>query len=293
MLNALLLLAAVVSAEPTPTASPLKTIIRLRTSPLCTTIRQNVLSVMNGLQTNDALVNASKPVLLRMGTEYQQPFEVEAQLSDNSQTHLNGSSSVPGGTHETNPALILDNQRLKELTAKLVHNLAIIDAILADPTKFPAAGSADDNKQTQLLRAQLQAIADEQRRELGVLAGLTDTFSMQDLIAKGDGSQGVISFPNGLPYSQNQPAPTTPTVSHDDQDVSFKDPITGASQQNPTTPKDPTVNKDPAVSQPGTDLSNNPMARFYLGVSAIQHQTFTAEGNLGQTLKDLAASCAP
>ncbi len=291
MLNALLL-AAVVSAEPTPTASPLKTIIRMRTSPLCTTIRQNVLNVMNGLQANDGIVNASKPVLLRMGKEFE-PVGLAGQIFENAPNHLSGDASVPGGTHDTNPALLLDDQRLKQLVNELQHNLAIIESALGDTTKFPAEATPDDDKQTQLIRAQLQAIADQQERNLGVLAGLTDTFSMQDLIAKGDGTQGVISFPNGKPYSQNQPVPTTPTVSHDDQDVSFRDPISGAAQQNPTTPKDPTVNKDPAVSQPGTDLSNNPMARFYLGVSAIQHQTFTAEGNLGQTLKDLAASCEP
>ncbi|MGB6986790.1 MAG: hypothetical protein WBD74_12520 [Candidatus Aquilonibacter sp.] len=291
MLHALLL-AAVVSTEPTPTPTPLRTIIRTRTSPICMTIRQNVVSILNGLQANDGIVTASKPVLLRMGKDFQ-PVGIEGGLADDQQTQLNGTSSLPGGVHDTNPALTLDNQRLKQLASELQRNLAIIEDALADPTKFPAQATSDDDKQTQLLKAQLQAIADQQRRNLGLIAGLTDTLSMQDLVAKGDGTQGVISFPSGALYSQNQPAPTSPTVSHDDQDVSFKDPISGSAQQNTTTPKDPTVNTDPAVSQRGTDLSNNPMARFYLGVSAIQHQTFTAEGTLGQTLKDLAASCGP
>jgi hypothetical protein len=291
MLNALLLV-AVVSAEPTPTASPLKTIVRVHSSPICTTIRQNVGYAMEGLQTNDGLVNASKPVLLRMGTEFQQPFEVEAQLTDTDPRHLNGTSSVPGGVHDTNPALLLDNQRLKALAAKLARNLAIIETTLADPTKFPAQAKTDDEQEAQLLKAQLEAIADEQRRSLGVLAGLTDTFSMQDLIAKGDGTQGVINFPGGAP-SNDDPNPPGKTASHDDQDVSFKDPISGSAQQNAGTPKDPTVNKDPAVSQRGTDLSNNPMARFYLGVTKIQANTGAAEDALTKTLTDLAASCEP
>jgi hypothetical protein len=289
MLNALLL-AAVVSAEPAPTASPLKTIIRIQTSPLCTTIRQNVLNVMNGLQANDGIVNASKPVLLRMGKEFE-PVGVAGPIFDNAGNHLAGDASVPGGTHDTNPALVLDNQRLKQFVSELQHNLAIVESALADTTKFPAAASPDDDKQTQLIRAQLQAIADQQKRNLGILAGLTDTFSMQDLIAKGDGTQGVLNSPQD--YVPRFATPSPLTLSHDDQDVSLQDPISGSTRQNTDTPKDPTVNKDPAVSQPGTDLSNNPMARFYLGVSAIQHQTFVAEGNLGQTLKDLAASCEP
>ena len=183
MLHALLL-AAVVSAEPAPTSSPLKTIIRIKTSPLCTTIRQNVVNVMNGLQANDGIVNASKPVLLRMGTEFE-PVGLAGKTFDNAPNRLAGDASLPGGTHDTNPALLLNNQRLKQLVNELQHNLAIIESALADTTKFPAVATSDDDKQTQLLRAQLQAIADQQKRNLAVLAGLTDTLSMQDLIAKG------------------------------------------------------------------------------------------------------------
>ncbi|HTZ55543.1 MAG TPA: hypothetical protein VMB20_10815 [Candidatus Acidoferrum sp.] len=294
-----LLVAAVVSQAPAPTASPLKTIIRIRTSPLCTTIRQNVVHILDGFQANDGIVNASKPVLLRMGTELQ-PAGIQGQQADTQGTHLNGISSEPGGTHDTNPALVLDNQRLKQLANELQHNLAIIESALADPTNFPAQTTSDDQNAMQQLKAQLQAIAAQQNNSLELISGLTETFSMQDLIAKGDGTQGVLNSP------VHAAAPACPAInqnpqsgcgaailSHDDQDVGFSDPISASAQQNIMTVKDPSVDRDPAVSQRGSDLSNNPMARFYLGVSANQHQTLAAEGNLGQTLKDLAAGCGP
>lgn len=287
----MLLFAVVVSAEPAPTATPLKTIIRIRTSPICTTIRQNVADVMNGLQANDKLVSASKPVLLRMGKEFQ-PVGLAGQTFDNMPNHLAGEASVPGGTHDTNPALVLDNQRVTELSAELTHNLAIIDTLLADKTKFPTQASAADDEQTKLLQSELQAIADQQRRSLSILAGLADTFSMQDLIAKGDGTQGVLDEP-AAGHNVEGATPPPLIVSHEDQDVSFKDPISGSARQNAKTPKDPTVDKDPAVSQPGTDLSNNPMARFYVAVSKTQQRTGEAEDTFGQTLKDVVTSCEP
>ncbi|HEX8806993.1 MAG TPA: hypothetical protein VF741_08585, partial [Candidatus Aquilonibacter sp.] len=243
-------------------------------------------------QANDALVNASKPVLLRMGKEFQ-PNGIQGQLADQQQNSLNGTVGVAGGVHDTNPALVLDNQRLEHLALELQHNLAIIESALADPTKFPAQTKTDDDKTVQYLRAQLQTVADHQRNNLNVIYGLTDTFSMQDLIAKGDGTQGVLNSGNGGTCPANDPNPCGQTLSHNDQDVSFKDPIAGSAQANPNTPTDPTVNKDPAISQPGTDLSNNPMTRFYLGVTEIQRRTVAAEEALGQTLKDVTASCGP
>jgi hypothetical protein len=293
-----LLLAAVVSQAPAPTASPLKTIIRVQTSPLCTTIRQNVVHILDGLQANDGIVNGSKPVLLRMGTELQ-PSGIQGRNADAQGTYSNGVSSEPGGVHDTNPALVLDNQRLKQLANELQHNLAIIKSILADPTKFPAQSTSDDEKTAQQLKEQLQAIVDQQNNNFALISGLTDTFSMQDLIAKGDGTQGVLNSPDHSfapacpPTNQNPQDPCEATLSHGDQNVGFNDPISASAQQNIMTTKDPSIGRDPAVSQPGTDLSNNPMARFYLGVTAIQQRTAKAEAALGSALNDLTASCSP
>ena len=101
----------------------------------------------------------------------------------------NGSARF-GGAHDPSPALILDNQHLVKLTNEIVHNLAIIDNTLNDPTRFPAVEKTDADKEALLLKAQLQAVADQQRIILNELYGLSDTLSLQELVAKGDGMQG-------------------------------------------------------------------------------------------------------
>jgi hypothetical protein len=265
--------------DPTPT---LKTIIRVRSSPLCTTIKTNVLYTLEGLHANDDLVASSKPVLAKMGKEFE-PNGLAGQLFDKQQEQW---ETVPGGTHDTNPALDLDNVRLKQLVGQIVHNIAVIDAILNNPKRFPAVARSDDDAAAMLLKARLQAVADQQKRNLNVLYGLTDTFSLQELIAKGDGTQGVLN------EKFNATGPIKNIVLSDyDQDVSFKDVTTGPDRWVMDRPKNPTVDTAPQVSEPGTDLSNNPMARFYNGVSKIQQTTSQAEDVLTQTLQGIVDSC--
>lgn len=263
------------SPAPTPT---LKTIIRVRSSPLCTTIETTVLHTIEGLSANDDLVANSKPVLAKMGKEFE-PNGLSGELFDKQQEQW---LTVPGGTHDVNPALDLDNVKLKQLVDKLVHNIAVIDSILNNPVRFPSVARNEDDKAAMLLKEQLQAVADQQKRELNVLYGLTDTFSLQELSAKGDGTNGVLNEKfHGAVVA----------LSQTDQDVSFQDVTSAAGRGHIDRPKDPTVDTDPAVKQPGTDLSNNPMARFYNGVSKIQASASQAEDALNQTVRALVDSC--
>ncbi|HVA26574.1 MAG TPA: hypothetical protein VNF68_00205 [Candidatus Baltobacteraceae bacterium] len=276
MLAVLLLVAGTLSPAPSPVPTTLKTITRVKSSPLCTVVQRNVFSTIEGLRINDRLVAMSKPLLLHMGSEFE-PSSAAGKTFD-AQSLYNG--TVPGGTHDTNPALLLDNQHLLRLATAIVHNLAVIDAFLDDPKRFPALAQTDDDKTAQQLKAQLQAAADQQRKNLNVLYGLYDTFSLQDLIAKGDGTQGAINFGG----SKGQ-------VSHNDQDVSFQDVVTGPERGRSGSPVNPTVEQDPAVSQAGTDLANNPMARIYTSVVRIQQGTVQAENTLSQTLSGVVDGC--
>ena len=281
MLLAIFFLGANATTAQTPFPAPaptLKTIIRVHSSPLCTTIESNVLHTIEGLRANDDLVAHSKYIVAKMGPEFA-PNGLAGKFFDAKQEDW---LTVPGGTHDANPALDLDNVRLKRLVGQIVHNLGVIDSMLDDPARFPAVAKTDDDKAALLLKAQLQAIADQQLRNLNVLNGLTDTFSLQELEAKGDGTQGVLNEKfNGKVLA----------LSVNAQDVSFQDVTTGADRGVMTHPKDPTVDTDPAVSQKGTDLENNPMARFYVGVSRIQQSTSQAEDALTQTLNGVIDSC--
>ena len=166
-----------------------------------------------------------------------------------------------------------------KLTNEIVHNLAIIDALLNDRSRFPIVAKTEGDKEALLLKAQLQAVADQQRKILNVLYGLSDTLSLQELVAKGDGMQGATG--GGGSGAQ---------VGQGDQDVSFQD-VLSASARGRGGPVDPTVDQDPAISQAPTELSNSPIARFYLGVAEQQRSTASAENALTQTVLDVAATC--
>ncbi len=278
MLGAVLTVMMAASPGPSssPTAAPFKTIGHASASPLCTTIRSNTLHAIEGLRANDRVVESSKGVLLRMGSDVI-PQNPGAGLFDQRQAQL---GIAPGGVHDTNPALIFDDEHLRDRAEKILHNLGIIDALLNDPVRFPAEQKTEGDVKAQLLKRQLQAVADEQRKNLNVLFGIADTTSLQDLIAKGDGTQGAINAAG--PGSQ---------VSHNDQELSFQDVTSGPDRGRVGHAVDPTLDQNPAVSQPPSDLANNPMGRFYLAVLDHQRSTARAENALDQTVVSVAADC--
>jgi hypothetical protein len=274
----MLLAVLLAQALPAPTASPLKTITTVKTAPLCTTLTTSVLYSVQGLQVNDHIIEQTKPVLVGMGKAWM-PNSLAGEKFDQLQAQW---GNAPAGTHNAdNPALIMAGQQLYKISSGLVHNLQIIDNMLNDPTRFPSDPKTDQDQEAVKMKAQLQAVADSQRQQLNVINGLADTFSMQDLIAHGDGTQGAIN--GGGANGQ---------VSHGDQDVSFQDPIYGPSRGRIGSPKDPTDDTDPAVNQKAIgELANNPMLRFYVGVEQNEVATAHAEDALTKTILDVVEQC--
>jgi hypothetical protein len=277
VLYALLLATTLAQVAPSPTASPLKTITTVKSAPLCSTLTTTVLHTIQGMQINDRIIESSKGVLVDMGKAWM-PNSLAGEKFDQLQAQW---GNAPGGTHNADdPGLILGAQHIYKISQGLVHNLQIIDNLLSDPSRFPADPKDDQDREALLLKQQLQAVADQQRKNLNLLNGLADTFSLQDLIAHGDGTQGTI---NGGATQQ---------VSHNDQDVSFQDVISGPDRGRIGSPKDPTVDTDPAISQKATGLdANNPMMRFYVGVEQNQASTAQAENALTQTVIQVVNQC--
>ncbi|HTZ56403.1 MAG TPA: hypothetical protein VMB20_15250 [Candidatus Acidoferrum sp.] len=278
MLQALLLAVTVAQVAPAPSASPLKTITTVKSAPLCTTLTTTVLYSIQGLQINDHIIEQSKPVLVSMGKAWM-PNSLAGEKFDQLQAQW---GNAPGGTHNVdNPGLILAGQQLYKISQGIVHNLQIIDNMLNDPARFPSDPKTDQDQEALKLKAQLQAVANQQRQNLNVLYGLADTFNMQDLIAHGDSTQGAINAGG----SGGQ-------VSHGDQDVSFQDPIYGPSRGRIGSPQDPTDDTDPAISQKAIgELANNPILRFYVGVEQNQVATAHAEDALTKTVLDVVQQC--
>jgi hypothetical protein len=260
------------SAEtPTPAPPALKTIITVRSTQLCTAVAGTVLHTIQGLQANDRLIESAKPLLVETGKDFIPVSEVGNSFGKRTARF--------GGAHDPSAALVLDNQHLEKLADEILHNLALIDKILSDTSRFPEVPKTDADRTALLLKAQLQAVADQQRKNLNILYGLSDTLSLQTLVAKGDGMQGA----SGGGGSGAQ-------VGQSDQDVSFRD-VLSASARGRGGPVDPTVDRDPAISQPPTELTNSPIARFYVGVADQQQNTVSAEDALTQTVVTVAAVC--
>lgn len=272
MVAGLLVLLIADAPGPAPSATPpLKTIIRVQSAPLCAAFATNVLYVINGLQADDRLIESTEPVLIQMGKDYLPVSDVGRPF---------GKRVRFGGAHDPSPALVLDDEHLNKVTDAIVRNLARIDAALDDPTRFPTDGKTDDERNELVLRSQLEAVADQQRKTLNVLYGLSDTLSLQQLVAKGDGLQGTASGGGGAGGQVGQA----------DQDPSFRD-VLSASDRGRDAPVDPTVDQDPAISHLPTDLTNSPIARFYLSVADHQRYTASAENALTRSVVATAAAC--
>ncbi len=268
----LLLSVMVAQVTPLSSAPPLKTIVTVKATPLCQTLTSTVFDTISGLQSNDRIIESTKPVLVDFGKAWVNN-SIAGHQFDQMQIHQN---LAPADVHnDQNPALILPARKLARLAEAIVHNLQVIDQLLADPRLTPE------------LKAQLQAVADQQRHNLNVIYGLADTFELQDLIAHGDSTQGVLNVGfkgHSLDSSFN------------DQDVSFQDVVSGPQRVVAlySGTRDPTVDTDPAISQKATgEFANNPIFRFYQGIEANQVATAQVEDQLTKTVLALVNQCRP
>ena len=132
---------------PQPAASTLPIIGGTHSRGLCTTVRDSVAPMVLGMIKSDELVGASHRALLKTG--------------DDART----------GSRE---AMDLDQVYLRHAVDAMVHNLAVIDKLLADEKRFPKKAATDDERLAQQLKAQLQAVAQQQRAALNTIANALD-----------------------------------------------------------------------------------------------------------------------
>ena len=141
--------ACVLTAQaPASVPTTLPEIGRTHSKGLCTTVRDSVAPMVLGLMKSDEIVGAGHRALLKM-----------------SQDQRTGSRE----------ALDLDQVYLHRVSDAMAHNLVIIDKLLRDEKRFPKKAASDDDRIAQLLKEQIQAVADRQRRALNTLSGSLDT----------------------------------------------------------------------------------------------------------------------
>jgi hypothetical protein len=171
-----LVLAVTLTAMPSPTASPLRTILNESVSPFCTTLHQNIGHSMQALMANDAAIAASKPVLVAMSHDYISPDIIN-------QTGL-GNLHGPALVNHDSPQLHLDSERIQEIAGAITHNLQLIDQQLKD-AHFPQSAKTQDDRKLLEMRTQLEDIKAQQLQTLNVLEGLIDTQNMESVAGRG------------------------------------------------------------------------------------------------------------
>lgn len=256
---------AVIAATPQPTATPLRTILHEHVSPLCTALKSNVYLSIQGLRVNDKLVGAANGIVLQMGRDFANTRKFASSSSTQTQAMWGNTAGVFSGEYSQSPALQFDAQHLMAISGNLTHNLEIIDKLLADQSKFPAQAKTLTDRQALDIKARLLQISNAQKQALNTIYGLADTYELQALIARGDNTSGAINGGG--------------TVSHDEQQVTFQDPIEGPERGRKGSHQDPAMASTEATIK-AEEATHNPFVPYFVNVAHSQGNAQVAEDDL-------------
>ncbi len=110
-------------------------------------MRDSVAPMVLGMMKSDELVGASHRALLKTGDDAR-----------------SGSRA----------AMDMDQVYLRHAVDAMVHNLHVIDKLLADEKRFPKKATTDDERIAQQLKGQIQAVEEQQRAALNTIANALD-----------------------------------------------------------------------------------------------------------------------
>jgi hypothetical protein len=141
-----------ITATPVPSATPLKTILHVRTSPFCTIFNDTIRHSVEGILTNDALLARGSVLLRETGHDLSVGFDAHTQL---------------------------DMNRMEIVQDQILHNLDLIDKLL---NSLPEADSSTiDGRLTEQMKVQLQAAARQQNLELNSISGTIGQIQLDEL----------------------------------------------------------------------------------------------------------------
>jgi hypothetical protein len=125
--------------SPAPAVAP--------THAACTTLRENVRTALAGLMKNDQIIESGRKAYQKMSSDR------TANARD----------------------VAIDRLYVENAVTAMVHNLALVDAQLSDPQRFPSDAATADARSTLAMKAQLTAIASQQKKALDLLSGALET----------------------------------------------------------------------------------------------------------------------
>ena len=181
--------------SPSP-APPLKTITTVRSSPLCTALRENIGPSIHGLIQNNVAIGKGKSLFLKMTKDLVSRYDAV-------------------------PKMNVDMVQLDRVVAEMVHNLAAVNAALSDSARFIGKPATDDQRRFLEMRRQLQALAERQNEALNVFSGTYYDYSSNQLQFNDDRA-GLATLPIAM---QNETSEMTAAPSPSPKPTSASIPL--------------------------------------------------------------------
>ncbi len=237
-------------ATPSPAPTPLRTITHIHSTPLCTGLRRAIAPAIGRVLQSDRLISASKPM-----------FHDYVKAS---------------ATQRSKAAQDMDVMHLERLITPLVKNTQDVDNLLNSPYAFPKVARSEDDKRLLLMRAELQAVNDQQKKALDVISGFVDTQQLGELQAEGHEYDQAING-TGQPTTPPNAAPS-----------SQPNDVLNAGL---STANDPTRKMDPRYLNSDSALANNPLNVFENAISSYQQDIQGTEQDAAKSVVQAVPLC--
>jgi hypothetical protein len=238
--------------KPAATATPLRTITHIHTSPLCTGLRRVIGPAIARALQNDKIIDSSKPL-----------------FHDFVRATASGQSKA---------AQDLAVSRLENLIGPLVKNTQAVDKLLSDPYAFPKVAYSDDDQKLLQMRAQLLAVNQQQKKALDIISGFVDTQQLGELQAAGHEYDAALS---ANPSNKNQTPAPAPTAGSSD--------VLNAGISN--AQNDPTRANDPRYKNTDSLVGANPLNVFENAIVSYQNDIQLSEQDAAKTVISAVPLC--
>ena len=157
MIGTILVAFLLAAPSPAPSAAP--------SHEACTTLRENVRTALAGLMKDDQIIEAGRKAYQKMASDR------TANTRD----------------------VAIDRLYVENAVTAMVHNLALVDEQLADPTRFPTDTATSAARSTLAMKAQLTAIAAQQKKALDLLSGALETSNFNTMQNPTDGDGPTVA----------------------------------------------------------------------------------------------------
>jgi hypothetical protein len=245
------LLAALSTPQPQP--PPLKTITHIRSSPFCTTLRENVGQTVKALIRNNIAFGQAKSLFLKMAHD---------RVTSADRTMVTD----------------LNVQGLGPLIGAIAQDLSQSNALLNDARRFSAKPNSADERELAEIRRELRAIVDRQNEALNVLSGTYFSYNGNRLMGRGDG----MAKGDGSGVPVDDPQHETPIVV---PPVKVAD-----SSPMPSASSTPSTNATPQSVDLGL-AGETKFAALFNSLTTYQLDELPLEAEAGKTIVQAAAEC--